>query len=362
VLFLLFFLGLICLIVVKSIVILGADEMGVLSFLGKPIGFCDSGFNFVLFPLYAVTKRPKTMFNLDYPATEVITCEGKYHGVKYGAQVIKVDAVAYLNFSRGANKKNNSLIRIVESKVPYDQEGLKIWTADSVVGSLFSVFAGKTWMEAIEEIELLKKVVGETFRDPDGALVKAGFDPPDLKLTIKGIKLPPDLEKALTGPDKERLKMLAAGFVAKRQSLEWVGMVVEAIAYSEGKSIKAVQKQIDADPKMKKEIFKYAQMINLRLEEAERGAVTHVVVDGGDTDGKVNQNNLLGDITKRAIEFFAAFQGMQKTKKAEVNNQEEEKAEVVVEEEEIKVERVPSEKEERVMKNVRNALAKRKKK
>jgi len=180
-LFLLLFLGIVCLLLVKSIVILGPEEMGVLLYLGKPVGFCNSGINLILFPLYTIAKRPKTMFNLDYPAREVITREGVYKGIKYGAQVLKVDAVAYLNLPRGVTKKKGNLIKIVESKIPYDQEGLKVWTEDSVVGSLRTVFASMTWMEAIEKIEFLKKETEKKFRDADGALVKVGFNPPDLK-------------------------------------------------------------------------------------------------------------------------------------------------------------------------------------
>jgi len=323
-LFSLLFLGIVLLWVVKSIQILNPKEMAVLLFLGKPIGFCDSGIHFVPFLLYSLVKRPKKMFNLDYLASEVITKKGTYKGVKYGAQVLKVDAVAYLSLPRGITKNGGNLIKTVESDVPYDEEGLREWTEDSVVGSLRAVFADMTWMEAIEKIEELKKQTEKKFQDADGALIKAGFDSRDLKLVIKTVKLPEELEKALVGPDQQRLLMNAAEFVAKRQAKEWVGMVIESLAFAKGKSVKQTQKEVNANPQMQKEFFDYAKIVNLRLEESERGTVTHIVVDGGDikNNEKGNQSSFLEKCTKHIIEIFVAAQGLpKKTKKLPTNDE-----------------------------------------
>lgn len=327
-LFLLLFLCVVLLWVVKSIPILNEKEMGVLRFLGKPVGFCNSGINFVPFPLYSLVIRPKKLFKLDYVASEVITKKGIYKGVEYGAQVLIVDSSAYLTFPAEITKDKGNLIKIVEKDIPYDKEGLRVWTEDSVVGSLRAVFATMTWMEVIEKIEYLKKEAEKKFQDADGALVMAGFNYRDLKIVIKLIKLPKDLEEALVGPDKQRLLLNAADFVSKRQAKEWIGMVVEALAYAKGKSIKQTQKEIDANPQMKKEFFDYAKMVNLRLEESERGTVTHVVVDGGDTknDGNGNQSSFLGNLTKHAIEIFVAIQGLsKKTKKSPINAEKKDK-------------------------------------
>jgi len=363
-LFVWLFLGTVLLWVVKSVQILSPKEMAVLLFLGKPMGFCDSGIHFVPFLLYSLVKMPKKMFNLDYLASEVITRKGAYNGVKYGAQVLKVDAVAYLSFPRGITEDEGNLIKIVESDVPYEEEGLKNWTEDSVVGSLRAVFADMTWMEAIEKIEDLKKKTEKKFQDADGALVKAGFNSRDLKLVIKEVKLPKELEESLVGPDRERLKMNAADFIAKRQAKEWVGMVVESYAYVKGKSVKKAQKEIDSNEEIQREFLDYAKMVNLRLEEADRGTVMHVVVDGGEINGnkKSSQNGFLENLTKNIIEILTVSQKMsEKPKESPINTDQKDEEEI---KEEVKPEpkRISSAKEEKIMKSVGEAIRRRKKK
>lgn len=365
-LFVWLFLGIVLLWVVKSVQILSPKEMAVLLFLGKPIGFCNSGIHFVPFLLYSLVKRPKKMFNLDYVAREVITKKGTYNGVKYGAQALKVDAVAYLSLPRGITENEGNLIKIVESDVPYDDEGLKNWTEDSVVGSLRAVFADMTWMQAIEKIEELKKETEKKFQDADGALVKVGFDSRDLKLVIKEVKLPKELEESLVGPDRERLKMNAADFIAKRQAKEWVGMVVESYAYVKGKSVKKAQKEIDSNEEIQREFFDYAKMVNLRLEEANRGTVMHVVVDGGAGDKKSSQSSFLENLTKNIIEILTVSQKMsEKSKESLINTDQKDKEEAkeeAKEEVEIEEERPLSPEGQRIYKNVKKTLKNRKRK
>lgn len=290
---------------VLSVKILGPEEMAVLVFLGKPVGFRDSGIHLVLFLFFRLEKRPKKLFNLDYPAREVITKEKRVRGTKYGTQILKVDAVAYLSFPREA-KARGDLIKIVQFDVPFDEEKLKTWTEDSVVGVLRAVFAGMSWKEAIEKIEEIRKEVEDKFREADGALVKAGFNPDDLKLTITEIKLPPELAKTLPLPDQERIKKDAAKFVAERQAREWVGMVLESYALVQGKSLKEIQAEIEADKKLQRELLDYAEEMNQRLEEANRGAFHHVIVGGNGKPNKEKGEGFIDALVKGVIEVIIA--------------------------------------------------------
>jgi len=348
-LFSLLFLSTVLLWVVKSIQILGPKEMAVLLFLGKPVAFCNSGIHFIPFLLYSLAKRPKKMFNLDYLAREVITKKGTYNGVKYGAQVLKADVVAYLSLPRGVTKNEGNLIKIVESDVPYDEEGLKNWTEDSVVGSLRAVFADMTWMEAIEKIEDLKKKTEKKFQDADGALVKVGFDSRDLKLVIKEVKLPKELEESLIAPDRERLKKDAADFKAQTQAMEWVGMIFHAMALAEGKTIKQIQNKIKSDEELQKKFVDYALKINNDIEMADRKAIFKFINEGKDGAGVPGNIALFGKL----LEIVLGKGRDEKSEKKEEAAEKEEKA---------GSERISSAKEQRIMKSAGKALRRRKKK
>jgi len=262
-----------------SIKVIKADEMGVLVMWGEPRRFVDSGIIFVpkWFPGCYLERFPKKVFNLDYPEREVITKEGDYGGVKYGSQVLKVNAVAYLRFPR-----NERLIEILRSGVPKEEKKLKDWTEEAVVGALRVVLGEITWKEATEKIESIRQRVQELFRRADGALVRAGFDPNDLVLTIKEIRLPRELEKALPRVDEERLKLEGSMFLAKREGVEQVGSVLEAFALAKGMKVEEVQKKISSDPNLEREFLDYAKDLNLRIEEAERGSFFHIKVDGAE--------------------------------------------------------------------------------
>jgi len=102
------------------------------------------------------------------------------------------------------------------------------------------------------------------------------------RITIQDFDLPPDLVKARGEVQISKRKAEAADFVVKRQAKEWVGMVLEAMAQSRGKSVGEIQKEINAVPELKREFLNYTKMINLRLEEADRDALIHAVVDSGE--------------------------------------------------------------------------------
>lgn len=264
---------------VLSIKIVGPAEMAVLVLFGKPVKFCDSGFQFVPFlpglQVY-LARYPKKMYNLNYPAREVITKAGEYpprSGVFYGAQVIKVDSTAYLNFPREqGSEKTHPLIKILRAQVPTDDKELLNWTEEAVVGAIRVAFGQMTWREAVENIKKVNAIAEEVFKRKDGALIKAGFRDPGIRLVVSEIKLPEKLEAALPKPDQARLEEDAARHVAKRQAIEWVRVILEAMAISRGKKTEDIEREIDASEDLQREFLDYAKDLNIRLEEAERGA------------------------------------------------------------------------------------------
>ncbi len=274
------FLGVALLLIVKSIKVIGPKEMAVSVRIGKPIGFLDSGINFVLVLIYSLAIFPKKLFNFDYLAKEIITKADVYKGVKYGVQVITVDSVAYIRLPR-----NKRLIKILESNIPIDDEGLKIWTEDIILSAIRVVLGQKTWKECTENVKKLNTEVEKVLRKPDGAFLKAGFNEDDVSLVIKEIKLSKDLANALLAPERERLMKDAADFEAQSQARKWVGMIFHTMALSEGRPIEEIQERVRGDENLQKKILDYAFSINSDLEMADRDAIFKFVKDGKDGGG-----------------------------------------------------------------------------
>jgi len=307
-----------------SIKIIGPAQIAVLVLLGAPIGFRDSGPNFVPWLLAKLVRFPKKMYNFDYRKRKFVSRAGEYKGIYYGSQVLIVDAVAYLNLPREIRSPKDGeevddithpLIKILRNNIPIKDEELKDWTNEAVAETLRVAFGQITWKQAMEEKETeegddktLNKRAEKIFKRVDGPLIRAGFSKKGIGLVIAEIELPLPLQEALAKVDQERLKADAANFVVKRQVKEWIGMILETMAQSRGKSVKEIQTEIDDSEKLQREFLDYAKMINLRLEEAEREALVHVVVDGEADEGK--SNGFLDKFAKMAIKIFAAKERM----------------------------------------------------
>jgi len=299
--------------------ILGPDEMAIFVFVGEPKDFRDSGFH--LIPLFfgtSLKRFPKKMYNLDYPARDAITRRGTSNEIEYGAQVLKVDSVAYVSFpqryawgkdwtdtERRVNsqkeieeiekdgrkaKRDDSwtfqiqggLVQILRSQVPIKDEELKNFTEEAIVGALRVAIGKVTWREATEEIEDVRKAAEEVFKSSDGALLTAGFHPDALKLAIEEIKLPRELEQALPEPDKARLDAQAAKFVAETRAIETVGTVIEMMAESRGKTPKEIQDSIEADLDAQREFLDLSQDLVKRRMALDGKSFVDIRVEGAE--------------------------------------------------------------------------------
>ena len=264
--------------VMFSMKIVGPDEMAILIVLGKPSGFRDSGFRFVPLFFAELARYPKTLFNLSYPNRQVITRADTYNGKDYGSQVLTISAVAYLRFPRRGNK----LQEILRSQIPTDEEGLKAWTEEAVDGALRVALGKMTWKEATEAIKKVTTQAEEVFQQADGALFRAGFIPKDIQLTIKEIKLPPELEKVLPEVDRQRLEAEAAPFEAKQRAIETIGSVIEMMAGTRGKTPEEIQKLIDGDDDLKKEFLRMSEDLIKRRMAIDGKSFVDIRVDGAE--------------------------------------------------------------------------------
>jgi regulator of protease activity HflC (stomatin/prohibitin superfamily) len=276
---------------ILSIKIVGPDEMAILVLFGRPISFCDSGFCFVPYlpGLKCYIRRyPKKMYNFNYSERTVVSQTGKYKEVEYGALILKVDAVAYLNFPREPEEnigdKTHPLIKILRSGVPIEDEKLQDWTDDAVIGALRIAFGQMTWRQAIEDMKLINEKVEDIFKDIDGALIKAGFRPKGIKLVVAEIKLPKEIESVLSNPDKARLNADAAKKVAEQTAVESAGALIKMLSENTGMSVDDIQKAIKENPNEFAE--KYGNLIADNLDLLRRkmalneNALVDIRVDG----------------------------------------------------------------------------------
>lgn len=275
-----------------SIKIVGPDEMAVKVMFGKPKSFCESGFRFVPFLLgfkCYLKRYPKKMYNFAYQEHMVVTQAGKYKDVNYGSQVLKVDSVAYLNFPREKEEvdETHPLIKILRAGIPTDDEKLKDWTEEVVVGALRVAFGKMAWGEAIENMERITQEAMRVFTDVDGALLKAGFRPKGIKLVVEEIKLSEELKKALMEPERARLQADAAVNTAKAQAIERIGTILHSMAQARGISLEDLQKEIQTNPALQEELRKYMQDLHVRLEEAETGALFDFRTNVGGIEGSL---------------------------------------------------------------------------
>lgn len=256
---------------IASIKIVGPAEMAVKVIFGMPISFCESGFRFVPYlpGLKCYLKRyPKKMYNFAYTEHEVISMAGIWpekEGVSYGAQILLVNSVAYLNFPReleaeiDTDTKTHPLVKILRAGVPIDDEELKDWTEEVVVAALRVAFGKMTWRQAVEDMEAINKQVATVFKKADGALIRAGFRPKGIGIVIEEIKLPPALKDALPQPDQARLALDAARNVAQTKAIQTVGTVIEMMAKSRSKTPDEIRELVEQDPEAQKQFLGLAK-------------------------------------------------------------------------------------------------------
>ncbi|MBZ9578249.1 SPFH domain-containing protein [Patescibacteria group bacterium] len=263
-----------------SIKIVGPAEIAIKVVFGKPVGFCKSGYYFVpLLPGCYLKIYPTKWYNLTYPERTIISKAKKYRGkTQYGTQVLKVDSVAYLRFPR----TKTGLIKILKSHVPIKDKELMDWTEEAVVGALRVAFGKMTWKQATENISKLREEAEGIFKDEDGTLRKAGFREEDLRLIVKEIKLPKELEKALPRVDKERLEAEAAPYEAEQRAEETIGSVIQMMAKATGKSVKDIQETIKRSTKLNKEFRELSKDLIQRRMAIDGRSFLDIRVEGAE--------------------------------------------------------------------------------
>ncbi len=320
--------------VLLSIKIIGPAEMAVKVYFGVPFSVCDSGIRFVpwFFGLTYVVRYPKRIYNFEYEKHEVVTKAGWYSPkagatkddpeeplVYYGAEPIEVESVVYLNFPRerdllidatgqavgflqdkekteatGEERKRavdklytvdkdgakvearleetHPLIKILRAGVPIEFDALRDWIEEAVESALRVALGKITWKQAQVDMACVVKEVNEIFAKTDGALIKAGFRPQGIKLSIEQINYSDDLLKSFAQVDKARLFKDAAGYDAEAQAIDRVETILYVMARTQGVDITVVKEKIKGDTALQAEILEYAKGLHADLEKADRSS------------------------------------------------------------------------------------------
>jgi len=268
--------------IILSLKIVGPDEMAVRVYSGTPVAVCDSGFHFVpwFFGLTYLVRYPKKIYSLNYDDIEVITIAKEYpigSGQVYGATKVKVNAAEYLNFPRPETpiepgETAHPLIKILRADVPKDDAGLQKWTREAVESAVRLAFGQVTWKQAAEDLKAISRAVEVLFKDGNNTLVKAGFRDPGIKLVVSKIVLPPDVEAALTEPEKARLRAEAASKDAEAQAIDRLETILYCIARSEGVDVSVIKERVRGDKDLQRELLNYAESLHADIEKADRGA------------------------------------------------------------------------------------------
>ena len=267
---------------IASLKIVGPAEMAVKVYFGTPVAVCDSGFRFVpwCFGLTYLVRYPKKVYNLEYDGIEVITIEGEYplgSGRIFGATKVKINAAEYLNFPRPETllepgENTHPLIKILRAGVPQDDAGLQAWTKEAVESAVRLACGQVTWKQAAEDISAINGEVGRIFKYKNGALIRAGFRGPGIKLAVSKIILPPEVERALTKPEETRLEAEAAVKDAEAQATDRLGTVLWGIAISEGIDISVVRDRVKTDEGLRDKLLAYSMALHADIEKADRNA------------------------------------------------------------------------------------------
>jgi len=197
------------------------------------------------------------------------------------------------------------------------------------IDDLLKIKGSSLWNEKNsdpEDISILNgsKLIEET-------LQKWGLRLADKGIEFKDIDFSPEYQKAAAAEKKAELE-------ASAEAAGIIGKMIKMMAVARGKDPKEVQIEIDQDSKMKELFLEYIMDINLRLEEANRGALTDIRVNGAEGV----ENSLLN--------LIGAWKRMPGVESEEV-----EKKEV-----ETEMKKLPSPRAEKIMKSAMEALKRRK--
>lgn len=222
---------------------LPADRMGAGVLLGKAYRFADSGLQFLSWPFEWFRLFPKPTQEVDYVEADLVTNEGlfdpknpswnddrilKEHTSNDGevdeaklallrhsrAKLVKVKVSFFFSWPRSLNL----IFSVMNGPNPFDEAAVVSYFEEVVKEATRARVGAITWARVLVDqkgvTELVTKSAGETASsDPNNPISRARVE--RIRIVISDVKLPPELEKAITEPEVKEREALAAIKAAK---------------------------------------------------------------------------------------------------------------------------------------------------
>jgi len=328
-----------CILTFKSIKIIKPDEMAVFVWLGEAVGFRDSGPCFIWWPFGELKIYSRKAFAIDFEREKVMCSAGEYREKSYGAQEVLVNAAVYLNFPSELRKKSNGepiddethpLIKIYRNGIPTDEEGLKNWVKNAMLGAIRAGLGKMTWQEAVENLKKVEENIMEIILAPDEPhhpLIAVGFAKKGIKLAISEILLPDDLRKKLQQYDMQRIEAEAADFEAKQRAKETIGAIIRMLSEAYGLEAKEIQDRILASDQLRNQFLKLIQDLIKRQMSLNGKALTDIRIEGNGSGGD------LSNLSSVLASFLANWQKEFRPQKEEGKSSKSSRGEPVTKEE-----------------------------
>ena len=280
----------------------------------------------------SLVKYPMGPIDLDYDEIKVLSKEDNYKGKHYGSVKLCVESMAYLNFPREREmlvdefsdepvcfikdlspdqqrdayaaqvgdwesyrtiyegravvfEKTHPLIKILRAGISATKAKLEDWSEEAMVSSVRAAAAQITWKEANEDPMAFQNKVEENYLKKDGVLIRAGFRPSGIKLAIKLVDLPQEVDDALSNQE-------AASHMARSNAIQIGEQILGVVAMKHGMTAEALKKDLKRNPKKAglpvaeggyRESFSYAEDQTKRDRAGRDGELRDIRI--GNSDG-----------------------------------------------------------------------------
>ncbi len=211
----------------------GPKERAVLTFFGDPVDVLEPGLHFRWWLLQELEKFPTEEQKLKYDWHEVTTRVGVYQGLtsqeeieklgkvpegrgqQHGSAKLNVKTAVYFFWPSTPNDRDGSRLKraLQVAPNPYDLDKIKVFFEEAIIDAVRIAISRRTWRECFEEKKALIDEIRRMLKEEENPFRECGIE--DIYIAFEEMKLPEDLEKTLTEPEKARLLALAEENKAK---------------------------------------------------------------------------------------------------------------------------------------------------
>lgn len=252
--------------------IIRENENAVVVFLGKPRRTVTSGLVHTWWPFEYVRKFTTELMELEFRRAGIITKAAEFEQQTYGAANICLDTTMYFRWPTGDNLLET--VKIVGN--PENKDTVRDFFEETVLDAYRSEGGRVTWREITQDRKTFSDdVTAALIDEPSDPLNQARIPQESVRLVIKHLELPKNLEEAITKPEVARME--GEAFKTKSE-FEGEGNKKRTILEGEGSKEKIMREgegKADARKKLYEAIGKEPENIQkevlLTLREMAQG-------------------------------------------------------------------------------------------